>query len=276
MISLCMIVKDEQDNLPQCLGSVCDWVDEIVIVDTGSTDNTKVIAQEFNAKVIDFPWTDSFSEARNKSLEHATGDFILVLDADEYLTEEMGPRLRQLEKLESDVLPLYQLRITNPSGPIQERHLVEHYAVRFFPNHTSLWYKGLIHEQLDVEALDQPYRVYTVTDFVITHEGYTEEAILAKNKRERNDRLLRSALAQEPENPFHWFNFGIAQSIEGNKRSALNAFLRALDLANNDQPPSYIQSCYIYAVTVALELEQVKLALDLCTAARGLCQSSPD
>ena len=89
-----MIVKNEEQNLRGCLESVKPFVDEIIIVDTGSTDGTIAIAKEFEAKIISFQWTEHFSEARNESLKHATGNWIFCLDADERLVE--GFRLRAL------------------------------------------------------------------------------------------------------------------------------------------------------------------------------------
>src|SRR3989344_2135515 len=87
-ISLCMIAKNEEKHLEECLNSVKELVDEVIIVDTGSTDKTKQIAKKFNAKIYDFKWVDDFSAARNESLKHATKDWILVLDADEVLDKE--------------------------------------------------------------------------------------------------------------------------------------------------------------------------------------------
>jgi glycosyltransferase involved in cell wall biosynthesis len=89
-----MIVKNEETTLPKCLGSVKDFVDEIVVLDTGSTDKTTQIAQQFGAKVHYFPWNNNFSSARNEALKYVTGDWILVLDADESLTSEIIPLIK--------------------------------------------------------------------------------------------------------------------------------------------------------------------------------------
>ena len=94
-LSLCTIVKDEEASLPSCLNSVKDVVDEMVVVDTGSTDRTPAIAKEFGAKVYRFPQDSNLSPARNFSLEQATGDWILVLDADEELSANIVPQLKQ-------------------------------------------------------------------------------------------------------------------------------------------------------------------------------------
>src|SRR3989344_6657474 len=95
-ISLCMITKNEETYLENCLNSVKDIVDEIIIVDTGSTDKTKEIGKEFNAKIFDFKWTDDFCAARIESLKHATKDWILVLDADEVIEPKDAEKIRKI------------------------------------------------------------------------------------------------------------------------------------------------------------------------------------
>ena len=95
-VSLCMIVRNEERNLPSCLAGVAELVDEIIVVDTGSTDGTKEQAAKWDAKVFDFPWVDDFSAARNESLRHATGDWILWLDADDRLDAINCRRLREV------------------------------------------------------------------------------------------------------------------------------------------------------------------------------------
>ena len=95
-ISLCMIVKDEESRLPACLGCVADLVGEIIVVDTGSTDNTREVARHCGAEVHEFSWCDDFAAARNQSLHHATGDWIFWLDADDRIDEANRLHLRSL------------------------------------------------------------------------------------------------------------------------------------------------------------------------------------
>jgi len=95
-LSCCMIVKNEEKFLEQCLNSITELVDEIIIVDTGSTDKTKEIAAQFTDKIFDFQWCDDFSAARNESLKHATGDWILVLDADETISGSDHTKVKEL------------------------------------------------------------------------------------------------------------------------------------------------------------------------------------
>ena len=95
-LSLCMIVKDEEELLPGCLEAIDGAVDEMIIVDTGSTDRTVEIAESFSARVLHFPWNGSFSDARNAGLDAATGDWLFYLDADEHLIPEDAPKIREL------------------------------------------------------------------------------------------------------------------------------------------------------------------------------------
>ena len=95
-LSLCMIVRDEEKVLARCLDSVKDAVDEIVIVDTGSSDNTAALAKRYTRAVFPLAWTDDFSAARNFSFEKATGDYLMWLDADDAIAPEMLPRPRVL------------------------------------------------------------------------------------------------------------------------------------------------------------------------------------
>ena len=87
-ISLTLIVKNEENSLPTCLRSVADLVHEVIVVDTGSSDQTRAVAQNLGARVSDFAWVDSFAAARNESLRHATGDWIPWLDGDEFFDVE--------------------------------------------------------------------------------------------------------------------------------------------------------------------------------------------
>ena len=117
-ISLCMIVKDEEESLPTCLNSIRDYVDEIIIVDTGSTDSTVEIAKSYNAKVYHHPWENSFSKARNYSLSYATCDWILIMDADEEIEKKDAFKLRDVIK-NDDVNLIFMPAFSKEKGGIR-------------------------------------------------------------------------------------------------------------------------------------------------------------
>ena len=161
-LSLCMIVKDEEDCLARCLMSAMPVADEIVIVDTGSTDRTKAIAKTFGAKVYDFEWTDDFSEARNLSLSKATGDWILVLDADETISALDYDRLTRIVKNNADHPPAYSIMTrnyvkppyvvgwtcNNGEYPDEEEGTgwYPSWKVRLFPNESRIRFENPVHE----------------------------------------------------------------------------------------------------------------------------------
>ena len=144
-LSLCMIVKNEEKMLKDCLASVQDIVDEIIIVDTGSTDTTLGIAKHFNAKIYHYKWNGNFSDARNESISHATGDWILWLDADERLNRKSLPELRQVIRHKPPGPEIYKINIKNfQKGDyyyISDAH-------RLFTNFFGIEFTGRIHEQI--------------------------------------------------------------------------------------------------------------------------------
>jgi tetratricopeptide (TPR) repeat protein len=146
-VSLCMIVKNEEANLSPCLESVTGLVDETIVADTGSTDRTRDIPARAGARVVDFPWVDSFAAARNESLQHATGDWIFWLDADDRLDEENQGRLRTLFAGLRDENAAYAMKcVCLPDQSSQAATVVDH--IRLFRNHPQARWKYRVHEQI--------------------------------------------------------------------------------------------------------------------------------
>ena len=161
-ISLCMIVKNEEDVLDRCLSSVEDIVDEIIIVDTGSTDNTKKIAQAHQAKVFDFPWVDDFSKARNASFSKASMEYCMWLDADDILLEQDRKALKELkESLDSsvDVVMLrYHTNFDENGNPT-----FSYYRERIIKHTSKAMWKGAVHEVIS------PFGKVIYSEIAITH-----------------------------------------------------------------------------------------------------------
>lgn len=187
-ISLCMIVKNEAAWLPRSLAAARGVVDEMVVLDTGSADGTPDVARSLGARVAFFPWTEHFAEARNRSLDLAKSDWILVLDADEIIRG--GKLLRQLAGVGADA---YRINIVNRQ-PAPSPAPAPVPILRFFRNDPALRYHGRIHERLEIAE----YRVGLAPPTVcIHHYGYLPDEVTRKGKSRRNLDLLRLATAEE-------------------------------------------------------------------------------
>ncbi len=227
-LSLCMIVRDEEQMLPRCLAAVAPAVDEIVIVDTGSTDATVEIAKSFGAKVIEFPWTGSFSEARNVSFEAATGDWVMYLDADEVLVAEDVAQLRALTG--RTWREAFYLVETSYTGELGDGGAMVNNALRVFRNRPEYRFKDRLHEQIaHTLPTDIPGRVEQ-TPVRVTHYGYLGSVRDAKEKSQRNVELLRKQAAESPKTPFLHFNLGSEYIVVGKLDDAIEELKTARSL----------------------------------------------
>ncbi|HWQ41400.1 MAG TPA: glycosyltransferase [Desulfosporosinus sp.] len=208
-ISLCMIVKNEGQNLSRCLNSVSDIVDQIIVVDTGSSDSTCEIAQQYGSIIHHFLWNDNFSDARNASLELAQGDWVLFLDADEELSPDNREILMRL--IENEAVEGYFVKIMNHLGKEGWLETVPDLVFRLFRNKKEYRFRGAIHEQIADVILEKNSRArYEVAeDLVIIHHGYLDEVIKEKDKKSRNLRLIEMELAQNPNNRLLQFHYGV-------------------------------------------------------------------
>ncbi len=199
-ISLCMIVKDEGKCLDRCLRSISDKVDEIVVVDTGSTDDSQAIARLYRAEIIDMEWNGDFSEARNLSLAAASYSWILVLDADEVWTQMECTKSELLEWLEAGSQEVwgYWIKVTSLLGTMGEERVTDE-VCRLFRNDPRIAFRGRIHEEVasSIQAIIPGGIGHS--DIEVVHYGYLDDVIAAKGKNERNMQLIRQALQQAPD-----------------------------------------------------------------------------
>jgi glycosyltransferase involved in cell wall biosynthesis len=191
-------VKNEQQFIRRCLDSVKGKVDQIVVIDTGSSDDTISIAREYTNDIYYMEWINDFSAARNESLKHVVTDYILVLDADEYL--ETSTNLDELLKSGADY---YFVNIYNlMSG---DRSMT-HTAIRIYKNNIGLYYKYRLHEHLNTnEREDQLLAGYA--DFRIIHTGYTDEMMKNRDKARRNLSIMKTEVKESP-SVYNLFNMG--------------------------------------------------------------------
>lgn len=232
-LSLCMIVKNEAKFLPGCLESLRDVCDQMIVVDTGSTDDTVAIARRHGAEVHTFAWCDDFAAARNASIEPATGDWILWVDADERLTPASVAELRNLLVQEARPV-IYQVRISSIVHGGSDRHLST--AHRLFTNGRGIRFSGRIHEQISpsaatVGAEERHCRV------LLDHLGYDDrDAELQSSKGARNRRLLERMAKENPRSAYAHYTLGQHYSLSGEHRKALRSLESARRLKQFDTP----------------------------------------
>ncbi|MBU9706447.1 glycosyltransferase [Paenibacillus sp. AK121] len=222
-IALCMIVKNEQEYLRRCLDSVKDKVNQIVIVDTGSTDETVNIAKEYTNEVYHMDWTNNFAAARNESIKYATTEYILVLDADEYLEESAD-----LQKEIASGADYYFTKIHNI---MSFDRALNHLAIRIFSNNKELYYQNRLHEHLNImdEGIDFKSGQ---AGLIIMHTGYTDEMMEGREKAKRNLPLM---LKEVEENPtvYNLFNMGRTYMWVGKYEKAIPFLQRAYPMSKN-------------------------------------------
>ncbi|MFO0915198.1 MAG: glycosyltransferase [Pirellulales bacterium] len=209
-VSLCMIVRDSAATLGAALASIRPWVDEIVVVDTGSTDETMAIAASFGAHVAEFPWCDDFSKARNVSLQLATGDWVFWMDSDDTIDPHNGAKLRQLVNQNHAPQVLgYVFQVHCPhdnEDDTTDVTVVDH--VKLFRNQPQLRFEGRIHEQI-LGAISAAGGQVVWTDVFVVHSGSDRSAAGVARKLQRDMRLLRLEEAERPDHPFTHFNLGM-------------------------------------------------------------------
>lgn len=248
-ISLCMIVRDEEDWLVQCLESVSAIVSETIIVDTGSRDRTAAIAHEHGAQVYHRPWDDDFAAPRNLGLERAKGDWILVLDADEAIDSEDLRRLTALTTNPDGCYELVQRHYTDdhrlsdftpvrgefPRWERKHGGYFESKLVRFFPNHRGIRYVGRIHELVEPSIYTIPGLQIINSQIRLHHYGHTEAVRQKKNKAKIYTPLGQAKLSEEPRNWKAYFELGVEHNCNGRYEESAVAFAKAAELN-----PSYI------------------------------------
>ena len=225
-LSVCMIVKDEEQYLGACLKSVRGVADEIIVVDTGSTDRSPEIAAELGARVVSFPWTGSFAESRNVSLDHATGDWILVLDGDDELASEDRSKVRPLLN-SSDVEGFFFTTISF-SGVVPGADFEIAPNLRLFRNKREYRFSGTIHEQIVDSILSvNPEARFGNSGVRVYHYGYLSGSLATKDKIERNLSILNQQVKQNSEDRYLRQCLGMEYFRLGRYEEALTEFARA-------------------------------------------------
>lgn len=237
-LSLCMIVKDEAVNLSKCLDSVRSVVDELIVVDTGSTDETIAIAQSYGATIQSISWNHDFAAARNAALQFVTGDWVLVLDADERLVDGIGKNLRQAIANENClVVNLVRQEIGATQSPYS---LVS----RLFRRHPDLQFRRPYHAMIDDSVLEVLQRepnwiIEELQETAILHEGYRAEAIANRNKAHSARLAMERFLTQHPGDPYVCSKLGALYLDLERPTYGIELLERGLKTENLDPPVAY-------------------------------------
>ena len=226
-LTVCLITKNEEKFLAACLASIRDLATQIIVTDTGSTDRTVEIAREFGAEVHAFAWSDDFAAARNAALAQATGDWVLMLDADEELPATQHARLRQ-HLGDANALG-FRLPLVNVGQEAEGRSFVP----RLFRNAPGVFFHGRIHEQVFPSLLPwcQAWGLTTALgEAELKHHGYTQAVVRDRNKIERNLKLLRLGLAETPADANLVMNLGMELVRSGDLPNGLVKYREAFAL----------------------------------------------
>lgn len=226
-LSLCMIVKDEASRLPNCLASVQQVVDEMVVVDTGSTDQTAEIARNWGAQVYTFPWTGDFAAARNYSLQQARGEWILVLDADETLLPEVVPTLQQIcQQPHYLLINLLRQEVGAQQSPYS---LVS----RLFRRSPDIYFARPFHELVDdsvvaKQAREPHWQIAHLPQVAIVHTGYQARAIAQQQKVQRSLAAMTQYWSQHPQDAYICSKLGALYVQQGELEQGLKLLTQGL------------------------------------------------
>jgi len=237
-----MIVKDEAANLPSCLASVRDLVEEIVILDTGSVDETVAIAQQFGAQVYHFPWGHDFAAARNEALKYVHGDWVLVLDADEVLVPEIIPYLQEVIQGEENlVVNLLRYELGSEDAPYSE-------ITRLFRRHPQLYFTHPYHAGIDDSVMDlihqEPHwKILSIPLVAIRHTGYRPEVINDRQKLASAKTVMEGYAAIHPEDAYTNNKLGALYLQMGEMEAGIKLLQQALQTPHL-QPPLLLEINY--------------------------------
>ncbi len=269
-ISVCMIVKNEEDNIGAALASFKPFADEIIVVDTGSDDNTRQIASQFTELVFDFEWVDDFSAARNFAMSKATMSYQIWADADDRVSAEHQQNINSLKSLFDGKKAFYFLlenhQVDSPISSCQQ--------LRCIPLVDGVQFEGRIHEQIFPSAIRSGLDIVT-TDIVIMHMGYmTEEIRMAKAKR--NLEILERERASGGDSGGVYFFLALTHAPLGNKEEAIRCMERALQRFERENYNHHlIPEGYLFLARVSYEMEDFDRCLRYIAKAGSLVDGSP-
>jgi len=260
-LSACLIVRDNESTIRPCLESLRPWVDELIVVDTGSKDRTPEICEALGATVHHWPWRDSFSLARNESFRQARGEWIFWMDSDDTLPEHCGQKLRELVNGDHPENCLgYLMQVHCPGLTPQDVTAVDH--VKLIRNRPDLEWEFHIHEQI-LPSIRRAGGDVAWTDLYVVHSGSDHSEASHIKKLQRDFHLLHRDLAERPDHPFVLFNLGMTHADAGQHNEAIQSLQRCLQVSGKDE--SHLRKAYALLIGSLMQLPQTDEAQHCCT-----------
>ncbi|MES2792484.1 MAG: glycosyltransferase [Planctomycetota bacterium] len=265
-LSACLIVRDNEQTIRPCLESLRPWVDEIVIVDTGSLDRTPQICEELGARVLHSPWQDSFSQARNVSLSLARGEWIFWMDSDDTLPSHCGQELRELvDGDHPDTTMGYIVQVHCPGETADDVTIVDH--VKLIRNRPDLRFEFQIHEQI-LPAIRRAGGEVAWTDLYVVHSGSDKTPAGRVRKLERDFHLLNLDLQDHPDHPFVLFNLGMTHADVGQHEQAIHFLRRCIHVSTSQE--SHLRKAYALLIGSLNQLHKFNEAQECCSSSLEL------
>lgn len=270
-----MIVRDNETTIRDCLSGIRKWVDEMIVVDTGSVDNTPSICDELGAKVSTFPWRDDFAAARNESIRRATGEWIFWMDSDDTITEENGRKLRETVYRDHPETVLgYVMQVHCPGRNREDLYdttIVDH--VKLFRNHPLIQFEGRIHEQV-LMPIRRLGGEIGWTDIFVSHSGADQSSSGLQRKYERDLRILMLDHKDRPQHPFVLFNLGMTYNDMQKHERAVHWLERCVVVSQPGE--SHLAKAYAILVHSLCELRNYRKSLAACEQAKQLFPDDPE
>lgn len=270
-LSLCIITKNAENDLKNCLNSIKDLVNEIILVDTGSTDNTKKIASDFKSKIYDYNWQESFSEARNFALSKVQTDWVLILDSDEVLVGEHSNIIEIINKDYKDKIPMFFVDILTYTDPNNEEYSLYQKKIRLFPKSNNIKFEYSVSEEIIHPEGITNLESHDAKGIVIKH--FLNGGL--KSKSQRNVPILKKELKKNPKAFYYNYLMGKECLQHGLLAKAFTSYQNALG-SPDEKDSVYLSEICTDVIKILYKQGNREEALNECLRRENICQNNPD